>query len=249
MQVRRHLLYCYHLSMSEIQRIVLKNGVTLFPFVSKDEVVDYADKKKCILIAMNAGKVGRSSEEMVSIINRNVGYADGIAAVAVLKKRGIKNAIKIPGCELWLDIVSRKYKDSTFYLVGGKQEVIDTVVEKLQKDFPGIHIAGYRNGYMSDQDEKALIDDIATKKPDVVFVAMGSPKQELLMERMQSLHPAIYQGLGGSFDVYTGRMKRAPEWWIKHNLEGPYRVMTDLKKWKRFVQDLWVMVKIKLGCI
>ena len=235
--------------MSEIQRIVLKNGVTIFPFVSKDEVVEYAERQKCILIAMNAGKVGRSSEEMVSIINRNVGYADGIAAVEVLKKRGVKAATKIPGCELWLEIVSKKYKDSTFYLVGGKQEVIDSVVERLQKDYPGIRIVGYRNGYLSEQDERLLIEDVASKKPDVVFVAMGSPKQELLMERMQNRHQAIYQGLGGSFDVYTGRMKRAPEWLVKHNLEGPYRVMTDLKKWKRFVQDLWVMVKIKLGFI
>ena len=49
-------------------------------------------------------------------------------------------------------------------------------------------------------------------KPDVVFVAMGSPKQELLMEEMSEKHPAIYQGLGGSFDVYTGRVERAPKW-------------------------------------
>jgi UDP-N-acetyl-D-mannosaminouronate:lipid I N-acetyl-D-mannosaminouronosyltransferase len=148
-----------------------------------------------------------------------------------------------------LKIVERKYKDSTFYLVGGKQDIIEKTVEKIREDYPNINILGYRNGYLKGDDEQRLIDDIVAKKPDVVFVAMGSPKQELLMENMLKHHSAVYQGLGGSFDVYTGRMKRAPEWWIKHNLEGPYRVMTDPKKWKRFVQDIWVLFKIKTGKI
>ncbi len=235
--------------MPDIKRVVLKNGVSLFPFTSYDEIIDFIDKRKGILIAMNAGKIGRSSKEMVEIINRNIGYADGIAAVEVLKKKGVENPVKIPGCELWLKIIERKYKDSSFYLVGGGQEVIDKTIARLQHDFPGINIAGYRNGYLKGDDEQYLVKDIVEKRPDVVFVAMGSPKQELLMESILQKHPAIYQGLGGSFDVYTGRMKRAPEWWINHNLEGPYRVMTDKKKWKRFVQDFVVMIKIKLGII
>lgn len=235
--------------MKEIKRVTMKNGVTLFPFTSFDEIISFIDENKGILVAMNAGKIGRSSKEMVEIINRNIGYADGIAAVEALKKHGVENPVKIPGCELWLKIVEKKYKDSTFYLVGGKQEVIDTTITKLRVDYPGINILGYRNGYLKGDDEQKLIEDIAENKPDVVFVAMGSPKQELLMESMLQRHPAIYQGLGGSFDVYTGRMKRAPEWWIKHNMEGPYRVMTDKKKWKRFVQDFGVMVKIKMGLI
>ena len=228
---------------------MLKNGVKLYPFSSFEELISFVDQHKGILIAMNAGKIGRSSDEMKSIINRNIGYADGIAAVEALKKKGVVKPIKIPGCELWLKIIEKKVKDYSFYLVGGKQEVIDRTVEQLHKDYPGINILGYRNGYLKGDDEEHLIDDIVDKKPDVVFVAMGSPKQELLMENMLRRHPAIYQGLGGSFDVYTGKMKRAPEWWINHNLEGPYRVMTDHKKWKRFVQDLVVILKIKSGLI
>lgn len=231
------------------ERITLKNGVKIYPFSSFDELISFIDQKKGILIALNAGKIGRSSKETKCIINRNIGYADGIAAVEALKKNGVPDAIKIPGCELWLKIIEKKAKDASFYFVGGKQEVIEKTIEKLREDYHGINILGYRNGYLKGDDEQQLIDDIAAKKPDVVFVAMGSPKQELLMENMLQRHLAIYQGLGGSFDVYTGRMKRAPEWWIKHNLEGPYRVMTDPKKWKRFVQDLWVLFKIKTGKI
>jgi UDP-N-acetyl-D-mannosaminouronate:lipid I N-acetyl-D-mannosaminouronosyltransferase len=107
-------------------------------------------------------------------------------------------------------------------------------VVKLQSEYTGIRIVGYRNGYLKTEEERqTLIDDVIAKKPDVVFVAMGSPKQELLMEEMLERHRAIYQGLGGSFDVYTGHVKRAPQWWLKHNLEFAYRLLQEPKRIKR----------------
>lgn len=89
--------------------------------------------------------------------------------------------------------------------------MIEQTVSQLKQEFPGIQIVNYRNSYLKDDVEKhTLIEDIAENKPDVVFVAMGSPKQELLMEEMQKVHPSVYQGLGGSFDVYTGQVQCAP---------------------------------------
>src|SRR5690606_12011598 len=114
----------------------------------------------------------------------------------------------------------------TFYLIGSKQEVINATVSKLRNEFPGIKIVKYQNGYIGSEEIRShLIDDVATLKPDVVFVGMGSPRQELLMEQMQRRHAAVYQGLGGSFDVYAGYVKRAPDWWVKNNLEWAYRLM------------------------
>ena len=151
-----------------------------------------------------------------------------------LHKKGFKEAIKIPGCELWLTIVEQFYKEKSFYLVGSTDEVITETLEKLKTHFKGIVIQGYRNGYIKSGDEKeSLIQDIVEKQPDVVFVAMGSPKQELLMEEMQKRHPAIYQGLGGSFDVFTGKIKRAPEFWIRIKLEWFYRLLLEPKRIKR----------------
>ena len=98
----------------------------------------------------------------------------------------------------------------------------------------GINIVGYRNGYLENDEERhALIEDVAAKSPDIVFVAMGSPKQELLMGEMQQRHKAIYQGLGGSFDVYTGNVKRAPKWWVDHKVEFAYRFFKEPKRIKR----------------
>jgi len=216
-----------------MQQIAL-GGVGVYPFTSADELISYVAERPAILVAINAEKILHATDELKAIYNRNLGYSDGAGAVLALKKKGHQKACKIAGCELWLKIIERYSREKSFYLVGGKPEVIEETIQKLRKDFPRINIVGYRDGYLKGNDDEVLIEDIAAKKPDVVFVAMGSPKQELLMERMQRVHPnAIYQGLGGSFDVYTGRVERAPEWWIRHNLEFAYRLIKQPSRIKR----------------
>ena len=210
------------------------NGIKTYNPNSRDELIDFAFTHQIILVAVNAEKILHATTESKSLINRNLGYPDGLGAVWALKKKGHKNVVKIPGCELWLDIINKYHKTKTFYLVGGTQQVIEDTVNKLQAEFKGIDIVNYRNGFVSDDLEKrALITDIVKNKPDVVFVAIGSPKQELLMEDIKSQHTAVYQGLGGSFDVYTGAVKRAPDWWVKHNMEWTYRLLTQPSRIKR----------------
>lgn len=225
------------------------NGVNIYPFRSFDNLLEYVSGKKGILVAINAEKILHATDQTRGIINRNIGYCDGIGAVMALKKHGYKNAVKIPGCELWLKIIASTYRDGkTFYLVGSKQEVIESTISKLKTEYPGINIVNYRNGYIKSDDEKqALIDDIADKKPDVVFVAMGSPKQELLMEEMFERHQAIYQGLGGSFDVYTGRVERAPKWWVDHNLEFAYRLIKQPSRIKRQIHLIKFLFLLYIG--
>ncbi len=210
------------------------DGVKIYPFSSSTELINYVDGHKAMLVAVNAEKILHATQHTREIINNNIGYSDGIFTVQALKQKGAKNAVKIPGCELWLDIIEHFKDDRTFYLVGAKQEVIDATVEKLKASYPKLNIVGYRNGYIkTDEERAALIDDIAQKKPDVVFVAMGSPKQELLMSEMQQRHKAIYQGLGGSFDVFTGNVKRAPKWWVDHKIEFAYRLFKEPSRIKR----------------
>lgn len=210
------------------------DGVNIYPFQSREELIDYVDDHKAMLVAVNAEKILHATEQTRNLINNNIGYCDGIFTVMALKQKGAKNVVKIPGCELWLDIVKHFEGNKSFYLVGAKQEVIDATVSKLKEQFPKLDIIGYRNGYIKTSEEReALIDDIAQKKPDVVFVAMGSPKQELLMGEMQQRHKAIYQGLGGSFDVFTGNVKRAPKWWVDHKIEFAYRLFKEPSRIKR----------------
>lgn len=218
---------------------VYLNGVGVFPFASFEELLAYVGERKGILVAINAEKILHATDETRAIINRNIGYCDGAGALYALRQKGHPEACKIPGCELWLRIVAACHKERTFYMVGGRQEVIDETVARLGREFPGIRIVGHRNGYLrTPQERAALVDDVAARRPDVVFVAMGSPKQELLMEEMQRRHPAIYQGLGGSFDVYTGHVERAPRWWIDHNLEFLYRLIKQPSRIRRQIHLL-----------
>ncbi|WP_297905638.1 WecB/TagA/CpsF family glycosyltransferase [uncultured Parabacteroides sp.] len=234
--------------MTKKQRVTV-NGLKIYPFTSNQELIDFIEQEKGILVAVNSKKIKGVNPEIRNIINDNIGYADGIGTVMALKYKGIKNAVKLPGCELWLNIVERFYQKKTFYLVGGKQEVIDETVSKLKGEFKRINIVGYRNGYIKGEDEELnLINDLTKKKPDIVFVAMGSPKQEYLMRRMFESHPAIYQGLGGSFDVYTNRVRRAPKWFSDHGLEGVYRAFWEpRKRLKGVLSDVWFVIALKTG--
>lgn len=226
------------------------NGVNVYPFSSENELLDYIDEKKGILVAINAEKILHATDRTRSIINRNIGYCDGFGAVLAMHKKGKQNVVKIAGCDLWLKIVEKFYKEKTFYLVGGKQAVIEETVSKLKSEYNGISIVGFRNGYIkNDNDRNGLIEDIVLKRPDVVFVAMGSPKQELLMEDIQLKHPAIFQGLGGSFDVYTGHVERAPRWWINHNLEFAYRLIKQPSRIKRQIHLARFLWKLETGRI
>ena len=227
---------------------MLLNGVKTYAPQSRDELITFAMANKSILVAVNAEKILHATESTRAIIGRNVGYPDGTGAVWALQKKGYHNTVKIPGCELWLDIVKNYHNSKTFYIVGGRQEVIEATIAQLQEEFKGIQIVNFRNGYIKTATEqKELIKDIVLKKPDIVFVAMGSPKQELLMEEIQKQHAALYQGLGGSFDVYIGAVKRAPKWWVKNNLEWAYRLINQPTRIKRQIHLVRFFIRLQFG--
>jgi UDP-N-acetyl-D-mannosaminouronate:lipid I N-acetyl-D-mannosaminouronosyltransferase len=209
-------------------------GIRLYSPDSIDSLITSALKSKVILVAVNAEKILMADKAFSNFISKNIGYPDGIGAVWLLRRRGFSYAKRIPGVELWLNIINARYLKNTFYLVGGKEEVIQKTVDSLKVEFPGFRLLGFRNGYITTIEQRtALKNDILDKKPDIVFVAMGSPIQEELMQELHAAHPAVYQGLGGSFDVYTGRVERAPEWWRNNNLEWAYRLYKEPWRIKR----------------
>lgn len=215
------------------------NGIRTYSFTGKQDVVSYIQSNNTILVAVNAEKIIRSDEKLKALINKNTGYTDGIGAVWALKKKGFKGARKIPGVELWFEIVKTLNHSHSFYFIGSTTEVIEATVTKLKIEFPTINIKGYRNGFFNEGDIDRLKEDLKNLKPQIVFVAMGSPKQEYLMQDLFASHEAVYQGLGGSFDVYTGKVKRAPAFFVKLGLEWFYRL---LKQPARFGRQL-ILVK------
>ena len=224
------------------------NGLRVYAPASFSELINFALQNNKNLIAVNAEKILHANDNLKLLINDNIGYPDGIGAVWALQKKGCAETIKIPGCELWLKIIEHCYTTKSFYFIGATNDVIAATVIKLQAEFPAIRIVNYRNGFITNNSEKEhLIEDLQSKKPDIVFVAMGSPRQENLIQELQKYHKAVYQGLGGSFDVYTGIVKRAPKWWVKNNLEWAFRLIKQPARWQRHLHLIVFFCKLQLN--
>ena len=202
------------------------NNYKINAFESKEKFLQEIAETKAILVAMNAEKIIKNDEKLRSIVNNNIGYPDGIGAVLALRHKGVK-AIKIAGSEFWLDIIKRFKKEKKFYLIGSTEQVIKSTVKRLKREYPEIQIVGYQNGFLKKGDKERLEQSLQKSKPDIVFVAQGSPRQEFLMNDLMKKYPALYMGLGGSFDIYGGDKKRAPRLFLKLELEWFYRLLKE----------------------
>lgn len=224
--------------------------VFIYPFLEMDELVEFCGQNKKMYISLNAEIIMKAKDDVVNIINENIGYADGYGAVKALQAKGIKNVSRIPGCELWLQLIKKYQKEHSFYLIGATEDTINGTVKKLKQMYPEINIVGYRNGFIKTKEERAtVIDDVTIKKPDFVFVAMGFPIQERLMNEMAKRHPAVYLNLGGSFDVFTGKVSRAPKLIQNIGMEWLYRFITHPSRYKRqivYLQFMWAYLTRKL---
>lgn len=196
----------------------------LLAFIIREDGSTYAGSA----IAINPEKVltaMRNSEIEAVISGADIRYADGIGVVKVMRRRLKKNVQRIPGCELWQQLMLRAatYKVPVF-IVGAKPEVNQQTADKLRAQ--QVNLVGAVDGYF--KDEAALIAQIKQSGARFVSIAMGSPKQELLIQRIRAQHPdCFYMGVGGTYDVFTGNVKRAPELWCKLNLEWAYRLLSQ----------------------
>jgi UDP-N-acetyl-D-mannosaminouronate:lipid I N-acetyl-D-mannosaminouronosyltransferase len=222
------------------------NGIKINSFISKNQFLDYINDKKNILVAINAEKILKEDKKLKNIINENIGYPDGVGAVMALKQKGL-NATKIPGSEFWLDIINRYQNEKSFYLIGTTTEVIENTVKKLKQEYPNINILGYQNGFINEEQKVELKEKLKKLKPDVVYVAQGTPRQEFLMDELIKIHPALYMGLGGSFDIYGGNKKRAPKIFLDLHCEWLYRLIKEPTRIGRQISLVKFLILLKLG--
>ncbi|MCB5225990.1 WecB/TagA/CpsF family glycosyltransferase [Alishewanella sp. 16-MA] len=216
-----------------------KDMTHLLQFILPEQGESYAGSA----IAINPEKVLTAMENsaIMSVIEQaDIRYADGIGVVKVMRRRLGRHVERIPGCELWQQLMSRAAKQQVpVFLVGAKPEVLTQTQAKLLAE--GVNVVGAIDGYF--KDEAALIAAIKHADAKIVSVAMGSPKQELLIQRIQAAHPhCFYMGVGGTYDVYTGNVKRAPALWCKLNLEWAYRLLAQpsrIGRQLRLFRYLW----------
>ena len=121
------------------------------------------------------------------------------------------------------------------YLLGSKPGVAELAAQKMTEKHPKLYICGMNDGYF--KDEAPVIEKINAAKPDVLFVCLGAPKQELFMKNhLDELHIKLMIGLGGSLDSFAGTVKRAPNWMIRCNLEWLYRLIKEPKRFGRMLR-------------
>ncbi|WP_286265518.1 PssE/Cps14G family polysaccharide biosynthesis glycosyltransferase [Thalassotalea atypica] len=179
-------------------------------------------------IAINPEKVIQSINEpdtKEAILSASIRYADGIGVVKTLKRKSRQRVSRIPGCELWEALMEKSAEfDLPVFLVGATKETNFAAVNQLEAQY-GVNVCGYQDGYFDKSQEQAVIERIVSVQPKIVSVALGSPRQELFIQQCRELCPdTFFMGVGGTYDVYTNKVKRAPLLYRKLNLEWFYRL-------------------------
>lgn len=194
-------------------------------------------KKKFIITANPEAFMFGSSDSEVNrmLLDDDVTVvADGIGLVKGAKMAGVNISERIPGVEIAEKLLEYGSElSSSVFLFGAKQEVIDAMCAVIKEKYPSLIIAGTENGYVEDKD--AVFGEIKKLQPDIVLVALGIPQQEkLIYKHYGDFGKGIFVGVGGSFDVLSGTKKRAPEFFINHNIEWLYRILKEPNRIKRF---------------
>lgn len=193
-------------------------------------------KEKSLIVAINPEKIMKAKEDpaLKQLLNEaEFQIPDGIGVILASKIQKGQIKERVTGVDMMMRLCEEAAKQQKpIFLYGGKPGVAATAAEKLKELYPQIPIAGIQHGY--EKDNEKIIQKINEAKPDILFVAMGSPKQEnWINENRDKLYPTIYQGVGGSFDVLAGNVKRAPVAFQKAGLEWFYRLMMEPKRIKR----------------
>ena len=192
-------------------------------------------------------------EAFREIVNRcALSVCDTVGLLAVARSRGANLAARVTGVELVEDLCDRAAKAGTsIYLFGGAEGVAADAAAILEARFPGLQIAGVRNGFFGSDDEPAIIDQIRKSGAQLLFVGLGSPRQEFwLAKNLVETGCGAGIGVGGSFDVLSGRTLRAPEFWQRLGLEWLYRLASEPRRFRRQLAlpyFVWLVFLERLG--
>ena len=219
-------------------------GITIDPLTMKetvDAVEQYVLKKHPLhLMGVNADKINQchEDEKIKKIVNESgIINADGASVVLASKFLGAPVPERVAGIDLMQNLLELSNKKGySVYFFGAKEEILQDMLKAFKQRYPDLDVVGYRNGYFSPEDEEKIQEDIKDKKPDFVFVGITSPKKEYIIQSfMDNGINAVFMSVGGSFDVLSGYIKRAPLWMQKLNLEWLFRVANEPKRlFKRY---------------
>src|SRR5688500_6890609 len=201
-------------------------------------------KPRLIVTADAAGIVAAQTDaEWRKIMNdADLVTPDSVGVLWASKRAGNAISDRVSGVDLVEKLVSKGYR---CFFLGAAPGIAEKAKEVLTTKLPNAQIVGVRDGFFNESQEADLVAEIKRAGPQVLFVAMGIPKQEKFIARhMHAIGAAINMGVGGSFDVLSGTVKRAPLALQKMRLEWLWRLMQNPKKWKKVaaLPKFWLMV-------
>ncbi|SDJ66663.1 WecB/TagA/CpsF family glycosyltransferase [Microbulbifer yueqingensis] len=199
------------------------------------------------MINMRKDPVLAESVTACDIIN-----IDGMGVVWGARFCGHDVPERVAGVDLFHELLAMAARSGLpVYLLGAREEVVSKVAEKVGCDNPDLIVAGYHHGYFWD-DERAVVDKIRASGAKLLFVAITSPKKENFINKWRDeLGANFVMGVGGTFDVVAGKVKRAPKWMQGAGLEWLYRVLQEPRRmWKRYLvtnaQFAWLLLREKV---
>ena len=234
--------------MSRALQAVLPIDVLGVPVVpaTMEEAVEWVDhavsrRERLHVGVVNAAKIvnmRRDPELRSDVLASDVVFADGMSVVWASRLLGAALPERVTGIDLMHRILERgRSRGYRVYVLGGPAEVVEVAAARMREGHPGIEVVGRHHGYFTDDEEESVASAIAGASPDVLFVAMTSPRKERFLSRWSArLGVPVCHGVGGSLDVLAGKVDRAPEGWRRLGLEWLYRVKQEPRRlWRRYL--------------
>ena len=202
------------------------------------------------IVTANAEIIYQASknEKMRHVINNaQMVTADGSGVVWASRQLGEPLEQRVTGIDLVNSICEQSAKDKwKIYILGSAPGVAAAAAVNIRNKFPGCNIVGTHHGYFNAKEEKQILAELEQLKPDVLFVALGAPKQEYwIADHLNELGISVGMGIGGSMDVLSGNVKRAPKWMQKMSLEWLYRLLIQPTRFKRVLALPKFMLAVK----
>ena len=205
------------------------------------------------VITANAGvlcMMRRDPELRQACRSGDLVLADGMSVVWALRLASTPVPERVAGVDLMSRLLEAgAARGLRVFFLGAKEEVVRRLADSCAASYPGLVVAGFRNGYFSEADHPAVLEQIRQSRPDMLFVGMPSPFKEVFLERNRALlEVPILMGVGGSFDVLAGTVARAPSWLQAVGMEWSWRLLMEPRKmWKRYLttntEFIWLVLR------
>ena len=185
-----------------------------------------------------------------AILSADLILPDGVGLVWASRILGRPLRHRLPGIDFACRLLNeRAGRGGSVFLLGADPGVAQLAGESLSKAYPGLRIAGTQHGYFAADEEASILEEIRLSGAELLFVCLGSPKQELWMNRWSAELPGVLMiGLGGALDVFSGRLRRASKLWQHLGLEWLYRLLQEPRRMKRTIRlpgILWAAMREK----